>query len=85
MTDDHAQPTVDAQDALSPMREFRDDFEAQFERIHKRFDEVLESCVSLRELMDRRFDAMERRQAADMAELRQMLADAGWGERPEAS
>ena len=57
------------------LREFAHAVKVQFEHVHHRFDVVDEQFQSLTEHMDRRFDALERRQAADMAFLKQVLTN----------
>jgi len=65
----------DVSDLKGELREFRHAGKIQFENVDKGFKQVAEQYVSLGERMDRRFDAMERRQATDMAFIKQVLAD----------
>ncbi len=57
------------------LHDFQHWMKLQFERVDRRFDLVAEQFQSLTEQMDRRFDAFERRQAADMAFLKQVLTN----------
>ena len=57
------------------LHDFQHWMKLQFEHVAHRFDLVAEQFQSLTEHMDRRFDALERRQAADMAFLKQVLTN----------
>lgn len=57
------------------LREFKNAVKIQFEHVDHRFDLVAEQFESMRDEMGRRFDGIERRQAADMAFLKQVLTN----------
>lgn len=59
----------------SDLHDFQHWMTLQFEHVDHRFDLVAEQFQSLTEHMDRRFDVIERRQAEDMAFLKQVLTN----------